>query len=145
MAEDFGLPTFGVGVVAVHFVRSRANSAASSPPVPARISMMSRERFASSPPTVSSNSSLHNALALGAQLRQLGLGQLAHLGIVAVDHLLGFGDLPGDLLELAILLGELAERAVLASDGRDARRIGQHLGIDEVIFELLEAGQFLIE
>ena len=91
--------------------------------------MISRERLASSPPTVRSNSSLHSASRSVAKLRQLGLGQLAHLGIVAVDHLLRFGDLAGDLLELAILLGQLAERAMLAGDGRDARGIRQHLGI----------------
>ena len=83
--------------------------------------------------------------AIVAELRQLGLGQLAHVGVVAVDHLLGFGHLRVDLLELAILLGQFAERAVLAGDGRDARRIRQHLGVDEVVFELLEAGQFLVE
>ena len=83
--------------------------------------MMHRERLASSPPTVRSSSSFHSASRSVAQLRQLGLGQLAHLGVVAVDHLLGFGDLAVELLEPAILLGQLAERAVLAGDGRDAR------------------------
>ena len=31
--------------------------------------------------------------AFGAKLRQLGLGQLAHVGVVALDHFLRFGDL----------------------------------------------------
>ena len=59
--------------------------------------------------------------ALVAQLWQLRFGQLAHLGVVAVDHLLGFSNLLVDLLELAILLGELAERTMLAGDGRNAQ------------------------
>ena len=61
-------------------------------------------------------------LALARAARQLGLGQLAHLEVVAVDHLLGFGDLAVELFEAAVLLGELGERAVLAGDGRDPRR-----------------------
>ena len=80
--------------------------------------MISRERLASSPPTVRSSSSLHSCSRWRGELGQLGLGQLAHLGVVAVDHLLGFGDLAGDLLELAVLLGQLAERAVLAGRRR---------------------------
>ena len=73
--------------------RSRANSAASSPPVPARISMMHARAVGVFAADVISSSSFHSASRSLAQLRQLGLGQLAHLGVVAVDHLLRFGDL----------------------------------------------------
>ena len=105
---------------------------------------MHRERLASSPPTVRSKQLVPQRFALVAQLGQLGLGQLAHLGVVAVDHLLGFGDLAVELLEPAILLGQLAERAVLAGDGRDARRIRQHLGIDEVCFRAPRTGPVFV-
>ena len=145
MAQDFGLPALRVGVVAVHFVQVAgeqgrlvaAGAGADFHDHARAVGVLAADRQL--------QQLAPQRLALVAQLRQLGLGQLAHLGVVAVDHLLRFGDLAGDLLELAILLGQLAERAMLAGDGRDARRIRQHLGIDEVLFELLEAGQFLFE
>ncbi len=145
MAEDFDLPALGLGVVRYISYRSRANRAASSPPVPARISMITRERLASSPPMVRSSSSFHSA---SRSSRSSGSSASASSRISASSPSIicwASAIWRVELLEAAILLGQLAQRAVLAGDGRDARGIGQHLGIDEVAFELLEAGQFLVE
>ena len=145
MAEDLGLPTFDAGVVAVHFEQVAGEQGR----LVAAGAGADFHDDARAVGVLAADGEIQQLapqrLALVAQLRQLGLGQLAHLGVVAVDHLLRFGDLAGDLLELAILLGQLAERAMLAGDGRNARGIRQHLGIHEVAFELLEAGQFLFE
>ena len=84
-------------------------------------------------------------LALGPQLGQLGLGQLAHLGVGALDHLERLGDLAVELLEAAILRGQLGQRAMLAGDRTHPVRIGEHRRIDELAFQFLEAGQFLFE
>ena len=145
MAQDFGLPAFHAGVIAIHFeqvareerrfVATGAGADFHDHPRAVRVFAADRQVQQLAP----------HCFALGAQLRQLGLGQLAHFGIVAVDHLLRFGDLGIDLLELAILLRQLAERTMLAGNRRNARRIRQHLGIHEIVFELLEAGQFLFE
>ena len=76
---------------------------------------------------------------------QLGLGQFAHVGVGPLDHLQGVADLVVEILEAAILGGQLGQRAVLARHGRQAGRIGQHLGIDELPFQLLEAAEFFVE
>jgi len=79
------------------------------------------------------------------KIRQLGLGQFAHFRIVAIDHLLRFGDLACDLLEFAVFLREFGERSMLARHRRDARWISQHLGVHEVFFQLLVTSQFLFQ
>ena len=145
MSEDFGLPTFHFGVVAIHleqvageegrFVATGAGADFHDQPrtgcvfaADGHLEELRPQRF-----------------ALVAQFRHLGLGELSHFRIVAVDHLLRFGHLAIELFELAIFFGELTERTVLAGDGCNARGIGQDLGINKILFELFVAGQFLFE
>ena len=94
---------------------------------------------------VMSSSSFHNCSRSAFELGQFGLGQLAHLGIVAGGHFGRFGDLLVELLEAAILGGQLGQRAVLARDGRHLRRIGLHRRIEHLPFQLLEAAEFFFQ
>ena len=94
---------------------------------------------------VMSSSSIQIFSRSSLSLRQFGLGQLAHVGIGAFDHLHGFADLLVELLEVPILRRQLGQRAMLAVDGRRALGIGQHLGIDKQPLQLLESLQLLVE
>ena len=85
--------------------RSAANSAASSPPVPARISRMTFLASLGSFGTSSTLSSASSASRRASSDVELLLRQLAHVGIL--DQLLGRGDLRDDLLVFA----EAARRA----------------------------------
>ncbi len=121
MGEDFGLPTFDFGVMAIHFeqvaskegclVAAGAGADFHDDPRAGRVFAADGHLQELRP----------QCFAFIAQLRHLGFGQLAHFRIVTVDHLLRFGHLAVELLELAILFGELAERTMLAGDGRDAQ------------------------
>ncbi len=82
---------------------------------------------------------------LGLELRKLGLGQLAHLEIIALGHLHGVANLPVELLEAAILRGQLVQRPVLAHHRRQSGRIGQHFRIDELSLQLFETGKLFVE
>ena len=79
MVEDFDLPALDFGVVAVHFEqvageqRRLVAAGAGADFHDARAS-----ELASSPPTVMSKQLVPQRFAFVAQLRQLGLGQLAH-------------------------------------------------------------------
>ena len=84
-------------------------------------------------------------LALGLEPGQFGLGQFAHVGIVALEHLDGVADLGVEILEAAVLRGQLGQRTVLAGRGRQLGRIGQHLGIDELPFQFLETAEFFVQ
>ena len=65
------------------------------------------------------------AFALGLEFGKFGLGQFAHVGVRPLDHLHRVADLGVEILEAAILLGQLAQRAVLSRRGGQPRGIGQ--------------------
>ena len=145
MSEDFHLPAFDFGVVLVHFEQvagEQGRFVAAGAGADFHDDARAVGVFAADGQVQAARSTALRARRAAAAARPR---PARAFGVVAVDHLLRFGDLVVELLEPAILLGQLAERAVLAGDGRDARRIRQDLGVHEVCFELLEAGQFLFE
>ncbi len=143
--QHFDFPAFGFGVMLVHFVQVAGKQG----------------RFVAA----SAGANLHHhagalrifaadghfqqlvpdIFALLSQLGQFGFGHFSQLKILALDHRLRLGDLPIERFEAAILLGQAAERAVLARSGGDLSRIAQHVGVDELPFQIFEAGQFLFE
>ena len=143
--EDFHLPALALGVVLVHFIEVAgeqcglvaAGAGADLHDAAAAVGVLAADGHV--------EQLVPAGFALGLQLGQFGLGQLAHLRVGALEHLRGFGDLGVELLEAAILGGQLGQRAVLAGDHRHSRRIGQHLGIDELPFQFLEAGEGLFQ
>ena len=84
-------------------------------------------------------------LARGAQRGQFGFGQAAHFGILAGGHFGRFGNLLIELLEAAILVGQLGQRAVFARDRRHQRRIRLHRRIEQLLFQLLETLEFFFQ
>ena len=76
---------------------------------------------------------------------QLGLGQLAHVEVVALGHLAGFGDLDVQLLEPPILRREPVKRTMLADRGGKLRRIAEDDGVDELALEFLETVESFFE
>ena len=113
--------------------------------MPARISSTQRVRLASSPPTVMSSSSFQSASRSAFSSGSSASASWRISGSSPCEHLRGLGDLGVELLEAAVLGGQLGQRAVLAGDGRHPRRIGQHRRIDELPFQLLEAGEVLFQ
>ena len=120
--EHFDLPAFGFGVVLVHVVQVAgeqrglvaAGAGADFHHDPRALGVLAADGHV--------QQLVPDRLALAPQRGQLGLGQLAHLGVLAGDHFLGFGDLLVELLEAAILRGQLGQRAMLARGGGHACR-----------------------
>ena len=139
--QDLDLPAFALGVVLVHFIEvageegglvaPRAGADLDNAPVAVGV-LAARCKVQELVPA---------GFALGLQVGQLRLGQLAKLGIVAVEHLQGLGDLSVEALEAAVLGGHLGQRAVLAVHGRLPGRVGQHGGVQQQPLQFLEAGK----
>ena len=125
--------------------RLPANSAASSPPVPARISITQRVRLASSPPIVRSSSSCQIASPFRLQLGQLGFGQFAHFRIVTFGQLAGVFDFVRELLEATVLPRQPGQAAVFARGGGHPGRIGQNLGVGQASLQLFKASERLFQ
>ena len=145
MVEDFDLPAFGFGVVLYISYRSRANRAASSPPVPARISMTTRVRLASSPPTVISNSSSQSA---SRSSRKPGSSASASSRISASSpSIISCASAIWSLscLKRRYFLASLASEPCSRAAAATRAGFASTAGIDQLLFELLEAGQFFFE
>ena len=106
---------------------------------------MQRVRLASSPPMVMSSRSFQSASRSAFSSGSSASASSRMSGSAPLSHFQGLADLVVELLEAAILRGQLGQRAVLAGDGRQPGRIGQHLGIDELSLQLLEAAEFFVE
>ena len=122
--------------------RSRANRAASSPPVPARISMMQRVRLASSPPRVSSSNSFHSFSRFSTNSGISAAANSRSSASWSLGHFTRAVDLVDQLLKAAIFGCQAAQRAMLACNGSQSGRIGENLGIDKKLLQLLKSAQF---
>ena len=145
--EHFDLPALGLRRSACTFRTGRGRT---GPPrrrrcrrgFPSRSAM----RLASSPPMVMSSSSFHRP---SRSSRSSGSSASASSRMSAsspVDHLAGLrrsaslSSLKRRYL-VASLASEPCSRATAASCGR----LGQHLGIDQLLLQLFEASQFFVE
>ena len=73
------------------------------------------------------------------------VGESAGQLLNSAGDLSRLGNLRDQLFEPAVLPRELRQRTMLARHSRQAISVGQHLGINELPLELLEAGKFLFE
>ena len=104
--HQLDLPALALGKARVQRYRSPANSAASSPPVPARISSMTLRSSFGILRDEQQLQLVGEALLADVEIVELLEREVAHLGIAALDQLFGAGDLGGDRLVLAVLLDE---------------------------------------
>ena len=121
--------------------RSRANSAASSPPGPGADLHDQRRMAGAGLAVVEQVAELLALLLLArAQAVELGLGVGTHLGI-GLDgaELLGLGDLPAQLQVAAVGQRDLGQRTALLRQGRDPRRIGRDRRIEQRALDLQES------
>ena len=86
-----------------------------------------------------------NLLALFAERRQFGFGQLAEVRVFAGEHFLRLGDLLVELLEAAILGHQLGQRTMLARHEGHTAGACLHRRVHELPLEFLEAGQFFFQ
>ena len=71
---------------------------------------------------------------------ELGLGVGTHLGVgLAGAELLGLGDLPAQLQVAAVGERDLRQRAPFPRQGRDPRRVGRDLGVEQRPLDLQES------
>ena len=127
--EHFDLPALVLGVVLVHLVEVAgeqggllAAGAGANFQDAARAGWRPRRRWSCR--AARSSSLSRSALSCG----QFGLGQLAHVGVGPVDHLQGVADLGVEVLEAAVLRGQLGQRAVLARHGRQCAGLANTSG-----------------
>jgi hypothetical protein len=110
--------------------RSAANRAASSPPVPARISRMTLRLSLGSLGQEQALEAGGEVLAAGLELADVLLGHVAHVGVG--EQLLGAVEVGLDLLVLLQGGGERGDLRVLAREGQEAGlvlgdlRVAQH-------------------
>ena len=123
--------------------RSPANSADSSPPVPARISMKVLRTSSGS----LGSSSRCNSLF---QLRQLGFdggdflgGHFGHLGVFL--HFAGLGQVGLALPEPLVQAGHLAHLGVFARERAEPVHVADHVRLREEEVQLIEADGIAVE
>ena len=130
--------------------RSPANSAASSPPVPARISTITSLSSFGSAGEHAGADLLAELVEQPAALAELLLGELAELVVavaiaVAGQDLLGSGDVPLRLAVARHQLVGLGELGVAARRRGVARPVAEHVGVGELPGELVVAAFDLVD
>ena len=145
VVEDLDLPALVLGVLLVHLVQVAceegrlvaAGAGADLHDAPGAVGVGPAEGLL--------QEVVPERLALGGELVDLRLGQLAHVGVAFGGHLTRLGDLVVHLFEAAVLGGELGQRTLLAGHGRKTRGVGQDLGVDHLPLQLLEPGELFFQ
>ena len=125
--------------------RSAANSAASSPPVPARISTMASRSFRGSGGTSRSPSWAVQPVDLRTQPLHVVPRQLGQFGVLVGEQLARLGQLGVEAGEPVVGLTNGFEPGVLATELLEPGRVPRGLGVGQLVGDLLRPRERLAE